>query len=121
MAPLMLFATQVFGQAQGSGKAQGPLAGMGILPMLLIMFGIIYFLMIRPEQKKQKARMKLLEAIKKNDKVITTSGMFGTVTNVKDTTVMIKIADNTVVEFSKSAVATIVNTDGSEKTPEKAA
>jgi preprotein translocase subunit YajC len=115
----MLFSQDIF--AQAAKKAQSPLGSLGgMLPMLLFMFVIIYFLMIRPEQKKQKERQKLLSALKKGDKVMTSAGIFGIVGNVKDTTVMVKIAENTVVEFSKSAVTTVLNTDGTDKTPEKA-
>ena len=83
--------------------------------MMLIMFAVVYFLMIRPEQKKQKQRQAMLGAMKKGDRVLTSSGMLGTVGNVKDSTVMVKIAENTVVEFTKSAVTQIVNKDGTEK------
>jgi preprotein translocase subunit YajC len=118
LTPVMLFSQEIF--AQADKKAQSPLGSLGgMLPMLLFMFIIIYFLMIRPEQRKQKERQKLLSAIKKGDRVMTAAGMFGTVGNVKDATVMVKIAENTTVEFSKSAITTILNNDGTEKTPEK--
>ncbi|MBN1127863.1 MAG: preprotein translocase subunit YajC [Chitinispirillaceae bacterium] len=119
LTPVMLFAQEIF--AQADKKAQGPLGGLGgMLPMLIFMFLIIYFLMIRPEQRKQKERQKLLAAIKKGDRVMTSAGIFGTVGNVKDVTVMVKIAENTVVEFSKNAITAVLNNDGSEKAPEKA-
>ena len=103
----------VFGQDK---PQQSPTAGLGsLLPMMLVMFAVVYFLMIRPEQKKQKQRQAMLQAIKKGDRVLTTAGILGTVGTVKDSTVMVKIAENTVVEFAKSAVTSIVNKDGSEK------
>ena len=118
LTPVMLFTQDIM--AQADKKAQSPLGSLGgMLPMLLFMFLIIYFLMIRPEQRKQKERQKLLSAIKKGDRVMTAAGMFGTVANVKDATVMVKIAENTSVEFSKSAITTILNNDGTEKAPEK--
>lgn len=105
--------------AQGTSKPAGPAAGMGsLLPMMLIMFAVVYFLMIRPEQKKQKERQSMLGAMKKGDRVLTSSGILGTVGNVKDTTVMVKIAENTIVEFSKSAITQIVNKDGTDKQAE---
>ncbi len=116
LTPVMLLATPLFAQT-GGRPGMGGLTGM--LPMLLVMFVVIFFFMIRPEQKKAKMRQRLLAAIKRGDRVMTSSGIFGTVGNVKDTTVMLKIAENTVVEFSKSAVTAILNSDGSEKTPEK--
>jgi len=120
MSPLMLFAFPLFGQDKKPAQPVSPMSGLGgMMPMLLFMFVIIYFMMIRPEQKKSKARQLLLAGIKKGDKVLTASGMIGMVGNVKDTTVMVKIADDTVVEFTKSAITSIINSDGSEKTPDK--
>jgi preprotein translocase subunit YajC len=113
LTPVMLMATPIF--ADGP-KSASPMSGIGsLLPMLLFMFLIIYFMMIRPEQRKQKERQKLISAMKKGDKVLTSAGIYGTVGNVKETTVMVKIADDTVVEFAKSAIQTIINNDGTEK------
>lgn len=89
----------------GGGSADG---GGGIFPML-IMFGalilIMYFLMIRPQQKRQKEHQKMLDSIKKGDKVITTSGMHGTVTDIDGNTYLIQIAENVKITFEKSAIA----------------
>jgi preprotein translocase subunit YajC len=116
LTPVMLLATPLFAQAAG----KSPMSGLGgMLPMLLVMFVVIFFFMIRPEQKKAKERQRLLAAIKRGDRVMTSAGIFATVDNVKDTTVVLKISDNTKVEFSKSAVTAILNSDGSEKTPDK--
>jgi preprotein translocase subunit YajC len=78
-----------------------------LLPMVLI-FGIFYFLVIRPERKKQKDHQDLIANLKKNDEVITTSGIHGTVVNVKETTVVLRLDDNCRVEFEKNAVVTVV-------------
>jgi preprotein translocase subunit YajC len=117
LAPVMLFAQDVM--AQADKKAPSAVGNSGMIFMLLFMFLIIYFLMIRPEQRKQKDRQKLISSLKKGDRVMTAAGMFGTVGNVKDASVMVKIAENTVVEFSKNAITSVLNNDGSEKTPEK--
>ena len=118
LTPVMLFAQDILAQAEKKPpSAFGNSSSM--IFMLLFMFLIIYFLMIRPEQRKQKERQKLLSALKKGDRVMTSAGMFGTVGNVKDNTVMVKIAENTVVEFSKNAITSVLNNDGSEKAPEK--
>ncbi len=90
----------------------------GIIPMMLIMFAIIYFLMIRPEQKKTKDRKAMMDGLKKGDKIITIGGIMGVVHSVKDTSVIVRIADNTNVEFTKIAIATIQK---DEKTADKAA
>ena len=77
-----------------------------IIPLIL-MFGIIYFLLIRPQQKKQKDHEKLITELKKNDEVITNGGIHGTIVNVKDKTFMLRVDDNVKIEISKSAVAAI--------------
>lgn len=109
-ANLPLYAQSAPGQAQGGSKMFG-----STMIMMLVMFVIIYFLMIRPEQKKQKDRQKLIKELKKGDRVLLSSGIYGSVGNIKDSTVMVKIADNTVIEVAKSAVTTVLNEDGSEK------
>ncbi|MBD3321514.1 MAG: preprotein translocase subunit YajC [Chitinivibrionales bacterium] len=87
----------------------GGLGSGNMIFMMVIMFAIIYFLMIRPEQKKQKNRQKMISEMKKGDKVVTIGGVFGTVGNVKDNSVMVKIAENTIVEVRKGAVSEVVN------------
>jgi preprotein translocase subunit YajC len=121
LAPVMMFAAPILAQTAGDKKAPSPFSfGNPMIMMMLFMFLIIWFLMIRPEQKKQKERQKMLSALKKGDKVMTAAGMYGIVGNVKDNSVMVKVADNTTIEFAKSAVTSVMNSDGSEKTAEKA-
>jgi preprotein translocase subunit YajC len=72
---------------------------------LIFMFVIFYFLLIRPQQKRQKEQRSLLSSVKTGDKVITNSGIHGLVANVKETTFLVKIADNVKVEIEKSAIA----------------
>lgn len=85
-----------------------------LLPFLLIIL-VFYFLILRPQQKRQKERQKLLESVKKGDRVITSGGLHGTVEGVEDKTVLIKIADNTKVKIERSAVATIIGLTPEEK------
>lgn len=77
-----------------------------MMPILLI-FVVFYFMLIRPQQKKQKDLQRMLEALKSGDKVVTNGGILGTVTNVKDKTVMVRIADNVKVEVLRSAIQAI--------------
>lgn len=78
---------------------------------MVITFGLIilifYFLVIRPQSKKQKETQKMLEALKKGDKVSTAGGIRGTVTAVKEETVTVKVDDNTKIEFNKSAITAL--------------
>jgi preprotein translocase subunit YajC len=92
------------GAPAGAAQQPGPL-GM-ILPFAL-MFAVIYFLMIRPQQKKMKEHQSLLEKIKEGDEVLTTSGIFGKVTTVADKILTVEIANNVRVRLLKSQVATI--------------
>jgi preprotein translocase subunit YajC len=78
-----------------------------LLPMVLI-FGIFYFLVIRPEKNKQKEHQNLITNLRKNDEVVTTGGLHGTVVNVKDTTVVLRLDENCRVEFEKDAVLSVV-------------
>lgn len=97
--------------------AQKPVGANPMAPFLMIaiIIAIMYFLMYLPQKKKQKEAQTLLNSIKKGDKVVTIGGMYGTVGNVKENTVMVKIADNAVVEFRKTAIASVVNDDKPEK------
>ena len=101
--------------AEGDKKPRAePLLGNPMIMMMFFIILIVWFLMIRPEQRKQKERQKMLQNLKKGDKVMTAAGMFGIVGNVKDNSVMVRIADNnTVAEFSKNAITAVVSSDGS--------
>ena len=81
----------------------------GSLISTLIMFGavilIMYFLMIRPQQKRQKEHKNMLESIKKGDKVITSAGMHGTVVDIDGNSFVIQVADNVRITFEKHAIA----------------
>ena len=88
------------------GAPQQPNMMMNFLPLIFI-FVIFYFLLIRPQQKKQKDHQRLVSSLKSGDKVITTAGIHGLITNVKDTTVTVKVAENTKIEFDRSAVVTV--------------
>lgn len=74
---------------------------------LVFIFVIFYFLLIRPQQKKAKDHAKLVSAIKTGDSVVTNAGIHGVISNVKDKTVIVKIADNVKVEFDRAAIVTI--------------
>lgn len=77
----------------------------------LVFFGIMYFLMIRPQQKQSKQRQAMLSSIRVRDKVITAGGIYGKVTKVKDTSVIILIADKVEVEVTKAGITSIENRD----------
>ena len=94
--------------AYAQTAAAGPMDGvMQFLPIIL-MFVVLYFLMIRPQQKKAKEHKSLLEALSKGDEVVTASGMAGRVTKVGDDFVTIEIAANVEVQMQKPAIAVVL-------------
>ena len=81
---------------------------------LLAVGAVLYFLMIRPQQKRAKEQAALIASVKTGDKVILNSGLHGIVANVKETTVLVKVADNVKLEFDKAAIATLVKAAATE-------
>jgi preprotein translocase subunit YajC len=101
----------ILAQATPAGAPQqSPLAQFSGVPFLIFIFVIFYFLLIRPQQKKQKEHEKLVQAVKTGDQVVTSSGIHGTISNVKDKTVIVKIADNVKVEFDRAAIVAVEKT-----------
>ena len=86
----------------------GPGGGLlSILPFVFI-FVIMYYVMLRPQMRRQKEAARLVSALKTGDRVITSSGIHGLISNVKDTTVIVKVADNVKLEMEKTAVTNVV-------------
>ena len=96
---------------QGSTGASGAALLANFLPIILI-FVIFYFMLIRPQQKKQKDYEKMLLELKKNDEVVTSGGVHGTILNIKDTTLTLKIDDNVKIEINKSAIGYVKKSRG---------
>lgn len=92
-----------------AGTDQDPRAGMlQMVGMFLILGVMFYFLLIRPQQKQRKEQEQLLKNVKTGDKILMSNGIYGIVSNVKDKTLMVKIADNVKIEVLKSAVGSVV-------------
>jgi len=83
-----------------------------------LVFVVFYFLIIRPQNKKQKDMKKMIEGVKKGDKIVTIGGVHGTVHAVKEGTIVVKVDEDCKIEFSKSAVATVVLAKTEEKAVE---
>ncbi len=90
---------------------QGGSSLMMFLPYILI-FAVIWFLMIRPQAKKQKEHRKMVTALQKGDQVITSGGLHATVSEVREEgqTIWVKVADNVRVEIERNSVQTVVRT-----------
>lgn len=111
----------VFPLLQATGQAQPQGGLMFSFAPLLFMIVIFYFLLIRPQQKKQKEHQSMLSQLKKGDRILTSGGLYGLIERVKDDgTLVIKIADNVKVEFAKSAVASVVKNSGQNQKQETA-
>lgn len=91
----------------GGAQASNPIAAF--MPLIFI-FIIFYFLLIRPQQKRQKEHQKMLTDIKKGDKIITTGGIHGIIANLKDNVVTIKVSENVRLDISKGNISTVITT-----------
>lgn len=86
-------------------QAMNPLIG-SYVPLILII-GVFYFLVIRPQKKQQREHQKMLSSMAKNDEVVTSGGIHGTIVGVKDKTVIVRIDDNVKIEVDRSAVTEV--------------
>jgi preprotein translocase subunit YajC len=78
--------------------------GMSMFMPMILIFGIFYLLVFRPQKKEQQEKQKMREGLKKNDQVVTVGGIHGTIVLAKEKTVVVRIDDNVKVEFDKEAV-----------------
>lgn len=94
--------------------------GTLVFPLIIVVV-FIYFGIVRPQKKEREEKEKLLGGLKKNDRVVTTGGMFGTVVNIKDDEVTLRVDDQAKVKirFLKSAIARIVGPDTSPEAGEE--
>lgn len=84
---------------------------ISLLPMV-VLFALFYFMLIRPQQKQRREHDAMLKALKKNDAVVTIGGVHGTILNVKDNTLTVRIDDNVKVELDRSAIARVASPAG---------
>ncbi len=87
---------------------------LSLAPIVAI-FVIFYFLLIRPQQKQQKAHEKMLEALKKGDKILTSGGFYGTIVGIKGTDLEVRFAENVKLTIAKSAVAKLISAGTEEE------
>jgi preprotein translocase subunit YajC len=91
---------------------QGGAGGFGFLLPMILIFGVFYLLLIRPQQKKQRELQATIAELKAGDRVITTGGIVGIITAVRDTSFLIRSADKTILEIARTAIAGV---DSEEK------
>ncbi|OYD14078.1 preprotein translocase subunit YajC [candidate division WOR-3 bacterium JGI_Cruoil_03_51_56] len=95
--------------AQEAASKPAPTGGgmnslVGFLPIILI-FVVLYFIMILPQQRRQKKHRQMIDAIKRGDRVVLASGIHGIITNVKEHTFLVKLAESTEIEVDKSSIS----------------
>ncbi len=111
----MISLLNILAQAAPAGGQGGPASILGSpLVMMGLMVVMFYFLLIRPQQRQRKEQAARIAALEKGDKVITTAGLHGIVHNVKDKTVLVKVAEATSLEFDKAAIASVVKREVKE-------
>lgn len=94
-------------QADAGGAAQG--SPFGMFGMMAILFGIMYFMMIRPQRRRDKVRKEMIANVKAGDRVLLTSGILGEVRTVNETSMMVQIAEKTKIEVVKAAVSQVLD------------
>ena len=103
------------GSQQGADGATGTANPLMTFLTFVAIIAIFYFLLIRPQNKKQKETQKMLSQLKKGDKIVTIGGIHGTIQLVKEQTVIVKVDEDTKLEFSRSAISTIVTASKEDK------
>jgi preprotein translocase subunit YajC len=100
--------------AEGSSQSQNPFGSMWLL--FVVFIGIMYFLMIRPNQKREKERREMLARLSKGDKVVTNGGIHGTIVGLTEKTAVLRISDDppVKVEFLRGAVSRVTPREGDE-------
>jgi preprotein translocase subunit YajC len=84
---------------------QGGLGALGGLVPMLLIIAVFYLLLIRPQQKRQRHLQDTISQLKAGDRIVTTGGIIGTITTVRDTSLLIRSADKSILEIARSAVA----------------
>lgn len=100
-----------FAQAGGATQQNPMIATLLMFLQLVPILIIMYLLLIRPQQQRQKQAEKMLKALKKGDKVLTSGGIYGTVIGVDETKAVLRVADDIKIEFAKSAVVSVVSAE----------
>lgn len=104
--------TLILGMGNPPAGAQGQAGGGGMmLGYMAIIFALFYFMMIRPQMKREKERKKLIENIKAGDRVLFCGGMIGTIATVKDQTFQVKIADTVKIDIARGSVIRVLGQD----------
>ena len=103
-----MFISNAYAQTAGTAADAGMMGNLTTFLPLVLMFVVMYFLMIRPQQKRAKEQKSMMDAIAKGDEVITSGGILGKVAKVNDNYVTVEIAVNTEIVVQKSSITTLL-------------
>ena len=103
-----MFISNAFAQAVPAAGNAGIMGSLTTFMPLILMFVVMYFLMIRPQQKKAREQREMMEALTKGDEVVTAGGILGRISKVTDTYITVEIAANTEIVVQKHAVTTLL-------------
>ena len=112
---LLTDATTILAQTAAPAAAPAGMNGSTMIVVYGLLLAAMYFFMIAPQRKKQKEQEKMLAALGSGDEIVTTGGIFGTITNVKDDRFVVRIADNTKIEVGKSFVTAVISKAGADE------
>ena len=105
---MLLFLAQAQSAAPSAPAPGGAGGFMNLLPIWFFIIVIMYFVLVRPQKKRQQQQQRLITGLKTGDRVVTNAGIHGLIANVKETTVIVKVADNVKIEMEKSAVTNVL-------------
>ena len=114
----MISTAYAMGGNQGAAGSTGGFGDYSMYIMMAVIFGIFYFLMIRPQQKKQKELQAMLGSLAYGDTVVTTGGIHGRVTGLSDSVITLEIADKVRIKVSRVAIGTVLQKAGAPATKE---
>jgi preprotein translocase subunit YajC len=113
----MLYVLQLMAQQQGGGEGQGGGILQSPIPLFVAMAVLFYFMLLRPARQQEKQRQTMIEAVKKNDEVVTSGGIIGTVVSIKkDKDEAVIESGNTRLRVRKSSIAQVLKAEGAEAT-----
>ena len=105
-----MFISQAFAQAAPAAPAatESPFGSLGTMLPLVLMFVVLYFIMIRPQMKRQKEHKAMIDALAKGDEVVTSGGVLGKVSKIGDTFVGLEVAQGVEIQIQRSAVVQVM-------------
>ena len=111
---MMVLAFAQSATTQAAAPQQSPI--MSFVPIILI-FAIFYFVLIRPQKKNQKEHALMLDSLKKNDEVVTSGGVLGTIVNIQNDIITLRVDDNTRIKVQRGFISKLRKSQGSSETP----